>query len=389
MRLFNTLLKLRAKKLNILHWPSSYPQPELGKPNDCIFIEEHIKSVIPYTNSKVLFVSPDGTTKRLHHISRTEENNIEVIRIYFNTNLSPFFLNYYIRLVLLVEIIKLVINGFKPDIIHCHFYQSALWAKLYCKLLNSKLVITEHWTAFIGYPEISASRFKQSAKAFDFANLILPVSHHLNNGICVNTNLNLNAKAIIINNAVNTSLFTFEKKRVNGRVVKLISVARLDEQKDFNNMFEAIKIAENHINIELDIIGGGEIDKYKKIAAELDLKSNITFHGPQNKMFIANKMNESDFLILSSAFENSPCVIGEAHCTGLPVISTNVGGIPEIVTEQNGVLCTPKNKEALAEAILIAQNTNWDYEKISTEALNHFSYSSIGLQIFDAYKSIL
>ena len=86
-----------------------------------------------------------------------------------------------------------------------------------------------------------------------------------------------------------------------------------------------------------------------------------------------------------------PCVILEALCCGLPVITSNVGGIPEVINENNGIVISVYEKEALQKAMIDLYNNYHKYnkEKISSDAIAKFSYETIGKKIQDIYKEVL
>ena len=102
-------------------------------------------------------------------------------------------------------------------------------------------------------------------------------------------------------------------------------------------------------------------------------------------------MQESDCLILFSNIENSPCVIGEALCCGLPVISSNAGGIPELVNSENSILVNPGNEAELSAAMhkITSGNLQFDRKKIAENATGKFSYPVIGKQLDNVYRQIL
>ncbi|MFN0118099.1 MAG: glycosyltransferase, partial [Elusimicrobiota bacterium] len=144
------------KKINVLNWPSSYFDAKRGKPYDCIFIKEHIKSVASHCENRILYISPDlPTGNRLFEIQKTIEDGINTDRIYFKTIRPLWMTNIYVRIVLFFYFLRLIIvERFYPDILHIHFYQSGLLAILFCKLFRIRMVVTEHWSAFIGWPEL-------------------------------------------------------------------------------------------------------------------------------------------------------------------------------------------------------------------------------------------
>jgi len=102
-------------------------------------------------------------------------------------------------------------------------------------------------------------------------------------------------------------------------------------------------------------------------------------------------MQQCDCFILFSDIENSPCVIGEALCCGLPVIATAVGGIPELVHDNNSLLISPRNEDELVKAMqnMVENKEQFDHKKIAEDAQHIFSYPVIGQQFMDYYKKIL
>lgn len=382
------------KTPKILHWPTTYPDYMRDKPYDSIFVKEHIISVSPYCQNRVLFTSSDQPAYgKLVEIISTIEDGIPTDRIYFKTVRPLWITNVYVRAVLLFYFLKLIVKErYYPDILHIHFHQSGLIAMLFSKLFRIPMVVTEHWTAFIGFPEIPDHRFKKAEKVFKKALHILPVSGHLLKGIQSKIGLDLSTKSTIVNNAVDAELFPFKRNVHRSTVKTILVVARLDEQKDLPNLFKAIGLLKKKglLPIQVIIIGKGDKSQYDKILHECNVIDDVIFLGEKDKGFIADQMSKADLLCLSSISENSPCVIGEALCTGLPVVSTEVGGIPELLDASNGLLVPAKDAERLAQAIETALfHQEFDREAISQQSQAHFSYDAIGSQIFNVYQKVL
>jgi glycosyltransferase involved in cell wall biosynthesis len=373
--------------MNILHWPASYPDPSRNMPYHCIFVEEHIKSVRPFANNRVLFISPDST-KSKKWVERTDtiEFQIPVTRFYFNKNLNLQFLNVFIRLVILIYFFELIfIKKFKPSIIHIHFFTSGTWAMLYSKLFATKLVVTEHWTALIGYPVIGKKRLLEAASIYKKSDWTLPVSTHLMHGIQERTGVNLAYKCSVIHNSVDVSIFNRTAQPILPN--QLISVIRLDEQKDIPTMLNTLKIMlQTNPALKLIIIGGGDPTPFQQLAENIGVRQSVEFLGALPKNRIAELMNQSELFILSSIAENSPCVIGEAHCCGLPVVATDVGGVKELIME--GTVVPTKAPELLANAVLNQLAKEVDRRLLSKLAQEKFGYDAIGKEISEVYKKI-
>jgi glycosyltransferase involved in cell wall biosynthesis len=102
---------------------------------------------------------------------------------------------------------------------------------------------------------------------------------------------------------------------------------------------------------ELRIVGGGPLeDKLKEQARKAGLDNRIRIEGLNHR--IADVLRELDIFVLPSTSEGLPLVILEAMAAGLPVVSTRIGGVPEVAPEgEVSVLCTPGSASDLAEAM--------------------------------------
>lgn len=358
-------------------------------PYHCIFVEEHIKSLAKFTNNRVVFFSSETTLKNgLHERIDSIENEVTVTRFYFNQKLNRNFLNLYMRLVAITYFLKLIYyEKYKPDILHYHFFQVAFSSEFLVKIFKIKYVVTEHWTAFVGFPLMSKDRFTQAKKVFNNASAALPVSIHLKNGIEESTGATISSKSTVINNSVDTKLFNLRNPDFTSKQNNLISVVRLDEQKDIPTMLKTLSIAlASKPDLKLNIIGGGDSKPFIEITESLQIKHAVEFLGPLPKTKIAELMNQSNLFILSSISENSPCVIGEAHCCGLPVVATDVGGVKELIME--GAVVPPKSPELLAAKILEQLDKKVDRAALAQKAQARFSYDAIGQQIFEVYQKV-
>jgi glycosyltransferase involved in cell wall biosynthesis len=96
-------------------------------------------------------------------------------------------------------------------------------------------------------------------------------------------------------------------------------------------------------------------------------------------------------LVMFSNYENMPCVILEALCSGLPIVSSNVGGIAEIINTSNGYLIPAKNEEELYDAMIkmVKNYHQFNPVKISEEASKLSCYKTVGREIADVYDKIV
>lgn len=130
------------------------------------------------------------------------------------------------------------------------------------------------------------------------------------------------------------------------------TAARLAPTKDLGTMLQAAAMLDRSVNdIQFVIIGDGpDRDHLVALARELGLRNSVRFTGWQAS--VVPMLQSLDIYVQSSVTEASGIAIMEAMSCGLPVVATNVGGVPEVVANgRTGLLVPPRNPKALAEAI--------------------------------------
>lgn len=109
-----------------------------------------------------------------------------------------------------------------------------------------------------------------------------------------------------------------------------------------------------HPDATLTIAGSGPLaEALRSLVEELGLTGAVTFAGRLDRDAMANAYRQADISLNPSLVDNMPNSILESLASGLPVVSTNVGGVPFIVEhERTGLLVPPKSPETMGEAIL-------------------------------------
>lgn len=132
----------------------------------------------------------------------------------------------------------------------------------------------------------------------------------------------------------------------------ICSIGRFAQIKGFDVLLDAVAIlSQRGFDFRLVLIGDGpESGTLKEMAVELSIADRVDFMGYVHNA--CSFLYASDVLVLSSRMEGLPIVLLEAMAAMLPVVSSAVGGVPEIVThEENGLLVPPEDPLALADAI--------------------------------------
>lgn len=140
-----------------------------------------------------------------------------------------------------------------------------------------------------------------------------------------------------------------ENYKKNKTTIDFLFVGQLEEHKGIILLIEAFKKIKNE-DIKLKIIGDGSLKEKIKKTCQSDTRIEIL--GPKNKDEVAEEMQKADCLIVPSiCYENSPTVIYEAKSFNLPIIASNLGGIPELISEKQKILLKPKNEIDLINKI--------------------------------------
>jgi len=102
-------------------------------------------------------------------------------------------------------------------------------------------------------------------------------------------------------------------------------------------------------------------------------------------------MRNADFFVLPSLWESLPCVLIESMASGIPVVATNVGGIPEIINKKTGILIPPKNEKTLTQTIdyMLDHCNSYSKRDIAKYAQKKFSYEVVAKTLLEIYKEAL
>lgn len=166
------------------------------------------------------------------------------------------------------------------------------------------------------------------------------------------------ARIEIIHYGIDPRRFPAPKRDRSARPL-VLGVGRLVETKGFHTLIEACGLLnERGAPITCVIVGAGiEEARLKRLAVERGVSAQIVFTGALQPAEILEQYNRADCLVVPSCVRNNdrdgmPNVLIEAMATGLPVVSTRVSGIPELVrNNETGLLVEPDNPKELADAM--------------------------------------
>jgi teichuronic acid biosynthesis glycosyltransferase TuaC len=184
------------------------------------------------------------------------------------------------------------------------------------------------------------------------------------------------SKVRTIRNGCNSSVFHLGDRSaaraglaVDDKAELVLFVGRLDAAKGIDELLDAFaSLAGHRPNLRLAYVGDGPGGEHlRSRAKQLALENRIIMNGACTSQKVAHWLIAANVLALPSYNEGYPNVVIEALSCGRPVIATNVGGIPELVKEESGILIPPRDSRALANAIETALVRHWDEHLISEQ----------------------
>lgn len=272
------------------------------------------------------------------------------------------------------------------DVVHVHhaFARLPLAAIKAAKTFNISVVLTNHTVSFMydyehlwRFLSYTYPRYRLTLSKVDS---IISVSEAARRFI---SNFTANP-GIVIPNGVDTDRFRPRSgiRLFDGDPV-ILYVGRLVPKKGVDNLILAMRnVLKVHRKARLIIVGKGALQKMLRSEAKLaGVESSVSFLGYVPDEELPYIYNSADVFVLPSITgESFGIVLLEAMASGLPVVATRVGGIPEVLSGQ-GVLVDPE-PESIAEGI--------------EEALGHpttlperFSWKNIAKRVYKVYREII
>lgn len=374
-------------------WPSS------SNPYEGVFILEHVKAIASNYDVVVILCVYQKQFVPGFSISKDQSHGFDEIRITIG---SPIYIKPLFIALLRKAISNIIdLNGI-PNLLHVHVLNKASFrVAVQLKKLNIPLFISEHSSYYHhGLAKLTENVRDAEQKRIRtwFQELspfkITTVSKDLMGSIQSITKLPAQRFSVIPNVASNHFTeppITFSDNQTDE--IRMLLCANWAPPKNPLLFFDALAECAESMDksLRVDILGFGQLIPKMKEAAATKLGSvKVQFHGSVTKSQFSQALTNADFFVHPSEAENLPTVIIEALCMGLPVLSMNINGIPELVDESNGILVAPQNLEELKKGIheMCIMYPQYNRQKIAQEARNNFSSASIATQFDKIYEEL-
>ena len=248
----------------------------------------------------------------------------------------------------LLELVRLC-RRLRPDIVHANSSKAGVLGRLAARIAGVPVrIFTVHGWAFAQYQGVASTVYLWLDR------LVRPLTTSF---ICVSDQTRDvgvaartcdRAGTIVIPNAVDVA--TAPRAALDGEPPRVVSVGRLKEPKDFTALVRSL--AGTGVPFSAAIIGDGpdrpEIDT---AISESGLEESFELLGERDD--VAAQLAASDVFVLSSRSEGMPMSVLEAMASGLPVVASAVGGVPELVEDGvTGLLVTAGDEVQLRDALV-------------------------------------
>ncbi len=398
-------MKTAGRKLSVLHLARWYPNREDPMPG--LFIQRHAEAAALFAGSAVVYAhGVQAADKRvpLYEVCYETKNGVRTARVYYRQprgKLAP-----VCTAVGLFRFFRAVVKGIKRvrqkgerfDVVHVHVLtRLGVVAMLNKWLRGTPYVITEHWTRYLSSRNEFRGFFRRGVTRAVVKNaavvttvskdLMAAMQHH---GLH-------HARYRVIYNVVDPLFFEaaaagIAHKRARKELVHVSCFT--DAHKNISGLLRVVKkLSENRDDFHFTLVGEGEdLEKMKRYAGTLQIPEKVlTFTGLLEGTPLVRAVAQADALVIFSNYENMPVVINESFVAGVPVFSTDVGGIAEMVSDARGRL-VPKGDEAALTAVLsvfLDGKSSFDKTAIMHFARERFSPEAVGKDLLDIYKQAI
>lgn len=369
------------KVLHITYW-----FPNKRNSFEGLWIKRHIDGLSKYAAQKTwhLEVQPAKSAEFFRSITA------DVMQCIIRVPLQNWFLIELINFVALSYLlfVKRIHRNFDVINFHIAYPQLTYWFLLK-KFIKKKVIITEHWSAYhFSFGLQDKKKLYRIKNIFRHGIPVIAVSNALLNDIRLFSG-NANFDGYVVPNAVDTSLFNWSG--VNKAQQTFFMLSYWKAPKNPLIIIEAFsELCKNRTDVHLRIGGyGPQWEKMKNRVIQLSSQSNITFLGPLSANEIAMEMNKAAAFLHCSDYETFSVVCAESLCCGTPVIASAVGGIPEFIDKNNGILCHQNTPELWLNALNDFFKLRFDGAGISKKAAMKFSVAEVSSSYYNILRKIV
>ena len=373
--------------MNILHiayWYPHYQDPLSGS-----WIRAHIRSLLCFSKGKLYHIEVQGG-KKWYFFCGKNIDQVRTMILYWPLQISR--INEWISVLGVAWILFRERKG-TYDCVNFHIaYPNAVYLRGLTKLFGRKAVITEHWSAYhFQFHQTNRHRLRRIIHIFKYPLGVLSVSEALSEDIR-NFSQYPQLRQSIVPNVVDTELFYDSSSQLleRQRHAYFLAVSRWKLPKQPLILIEAWKeFVKHYPDMRLRIGGFGEMWKdMQQTVKDLGMSKHIDLLGRLTPQSTACEMQKAEAFVHVSNYETFSVVCAEALCCGTPIIVSNKGALPELISKANGLLISKNTSEGVLTSLLqyMKKSQSFQRAQISQEAIRKFSPQAVGKQYYEAIR---
>ncbi|MBN1874073.1 MAG: glycosyltransferase [Anaerolineae bacterium] len=321
--------------------------------------------------------------------------------LFFDLLRQPYPKNFWYlfsrRMIIFLKAVALayMLKATPVQLLHTHFaWLSGAAAKVISKLLNIPFTVTVHAYDIYVLDDLLCLTVRSASR-------IIAISEY-NKQTLLERYPDLRADLIsVIHCGIDVDLFAPSDRGSSETSLAILSIGGLVEKKGHAYLIKACQqLKVQGMDFQCTIIGGGPNEaKLKQLVSDYDLEDRVTIAGPRRREEVLDAYRHTDLFVLASVVAQSgdqdgiPVVLMEAMAMQIPVISTLVSGIPELVHHgETGWLVPERDVASLVKAILHLAVDKSLRERLGCEGRNlvisEFSIPQSVNQLLEVFRNV-
>lgn len=238
----------------------------------------------------------------------------------------------------------------RPDVIHTHRY---VMPYVIPATMLARVPICVHTIHNVANKEVGKINRKFSRFFFRRSHVVpVAISPQVKQTVIDVYGISNNAVPIVMNGIDQKHIIPKTNYTIADDGVNLLHIGRFSAQKNHKGLIESFLIIFRYYpNVRLTLVGTGAlVDSIKQKVQKLGLNNNVNFAGatPDVSAYLTN----TDIFLLPSLWEGMPITLIEAMAAGIPIVATNVGGVPDMISNGKTGLLVNEDNEQIAQAVI-------------------------------------
>ena len=286
----------------------------------------------------------------------------------------------------IISKMRKIIKAYQPDVIHTHRYVLP-YAFLASMGFKAKRVHTVHNVAQKEQTKVGKSINRVLFRYFNVVPVAL--SEEIQRTIQEVYGLPDNRIPVVFN-GIDLSRCIVKESYARKDTFTVLHIGRFMDVKNHELLLRSFaRFKEHHSDARLQLLGDGELkENMMQLAGQLNITDAVEFAGLQSNVY--PWLHSADVFVLPSKFEGMPMTLIEAMGTGLPIIASNVGGIPDMLANKKEALLIQPSEDCIIEALELLYNDEDKRAYLGQNALQKsaaFSAQTMARDYADVYMN--